>query len=666
MERETSCINARAVLDYMKEHYKGDIASLIDGLDPELDDLVDPESFLRDPNNWISCAVLSRLYEMAGKLLDDKNVAFKIGRYAAEKTSLGYAQRIFVKAFWSYKTALKHAQKINDKWNRSKTVELVEFKGNGAVVRLHWDPNMHSTKDICLYYQGASSSLPVVWGGRPLALKEKCCYFEGAPYCEYYVSWPLQNRFHEIFSRFFTTKSVLMDTITEMEQDKKIIEEKYKEVNRLNEVLNRKVKQLMAIQETGKAILSLLDLENLLGVIMTILTNICQIDRAIIMLTNEAERCLQFIHGVGYPGEIPDEIKNYKVPLDRLNNILARVANTGKSEYIPDVANSSLRKKNIMLIYGKPTSVFVVPLITRSKVIGVIATDAAAGKGVPPETRETLEIFSSQIAVAIENARLYSRLQEQVAETKRSHALLLRMEKFSFLGNLAARLAHEIKNPMTAIGTFFQMLPKKFDDEEFRTEFYSIAMEETNRINRMISELLDLVKPKESHFEQNNLHALIEKMILLISPQSKSKHIDIITDFDPDIGDVRMDYEKMKQVILNILSNAVDFTPRKGRIEIRTTKYSEGNGQRIYKIEIKDNGCGIPQDMINKVFDPYFTTKHKSNIHNGTGLGLFIAHQIMQDHSGTIEIKSDKEDGTHVILSLPSDPEPASPTLYES
>ena len=306
-----------------------------------------------------------------------------------------------------------------------------------------------------------------------------------------------------------------------------------------------------------------------------------------------------------------------------------------------------------MLTYSRPTSAYVVPLITRSKVIGVIATDAVDEKGVSKETRETLEVFTPQIAIAIENARLYSRLQEQMAELKKSQALLSRSEKFSFLGNLAARLAHEIKNPMTAIGTFIQMMPQKYHDEEFRENFHNIAMEETNRINNLITELLDLVKKRESNFELNNLHDLIDKMILLVSPQSNAKKIKVSRRFDPNIGQVWMDSEKMKEVILNLLSNAVEFSSEGGKIEFVTThRIQKGKPATIY-IEIRDNGPGIPQSMIDHVFDPYFTTKHKSSMHNGTGLGLFIAHQNIQDHGGTIDVKSNLNEGSVFTLTLP-------------
>jgi signal transduction histidine kinase len=658
MEKETSCINSRAIIEYVKEHNNGDASPILKSLDPEIDILPDPQAFLTDPNNWISCSVISKLYERARILFHDDMTAYKIAKHAVEKTSLGYAQRILVRALWSYKTLLKHAQKINDKWNRSKRVELVEIKRNEAIVRLHWHPEMTVTKDICFYNQGAYIFMPLVWGGKPLILDETCCYFEGAGYCEYHLKWSSRNRFHEVLSRFVTPRSVLRETIKEMEADKKVIEQKYEEVRGLNRELNQRIKQLTAMQETGKAILSVLDLDEVLSVIMSLLGSICQINRAIIMLVNDEKGCLEYRHGMGFDKETLEVIKNYEVPLNRVNNMLARVVNTGRSEYIPEVKSSVLRKENLLLARGKPTSAFVVPLITRSKVIGVIATDAVGGKDVPKETRETLEIFAPQIAVAIENARLYSSLQERIAELQNSKALLGRAEKLSFLGNLAARLAHEIKNPLTAIGTFIQLLPQKWDDQEFRRDFYKVAMEETTRMNNLITELLDLVKPKESHFAYGNLHELIDRMILLVSPQSKAKKIKIVRRFDEGLGEVWMDSEKIKQVVLNLLSNAVDFTPYSGTIEIATSKNSNGAKQDGVRIEVNDNGAGIPPSIMDKVFEPYFTTKHKSSMHSGTGLGLFIVHQHVQDHGGTIEVKSKLNEGTSFVITLPVAPPP--------
>jgi signal transduction histidine kinase len=656
MEKEVSCINTRVILDYVKEHNNGDFSALLKDLDPEIDILPDPEGYLRDPNNWVSCTVATELYKRARLILNDDMAAYKIAKFAVENVSMGYGQKIIVRAFWSTKKGIINAQKINDKWNRSKDVEIVEMKRNEAVIRLHWKSNMGVTKDLCLVNQGAYTFLPLIWGGSPLHLEEKSCYFEGAPYCEYHLKWTFRNSFHEALSRFFSTKSVLSETITEMEADKKIIEQKYEEVNRLNVELNQRIKQLQAVQETGKAILSVLDLEKLLTVIMNTLSSICSIDRAIIMLVNEKEECLEYLYAIGFDGDIPDGILKYRVPLNRLNNILARVTNTGRSEYVHDVGESGLRKENILLTYGKPKSVYVVPLITKSRVTGVIATDAVDGSGVPRETRDTLEIFSPQIAIAIENAKLYRRLQEQMLELQRSYSLLGRAEKLSFLGNMAARLAHEIKNPMTSIGTFIQMLPYKYDDEDYRGKFHKIVVEETNRVNNLISELMDLVKTKESKFALNDIHELIDKMVMLISAQSKAKKIEIDCKYDPDIGKVWLDFEKIRQVVLNILSNALDATPEGGRIDISTMHNNKkGKDERI-QIFIKDSGEGIPRSNIDKIFEPYFSTKHKSSLHSGTGLGLFVSHQNMQEHGGTIEVKSKVNKGTTFILTLPCNP----------
>jgi len=144
-------------------------------------------------------------------------------------------------------------------------------------------------------------------------------------------------------------------------------------------------------------------------------------------------------------------------------------------------------------------------------------------------------------------------------------------------------------------------------------------------------------------------------MILLVSPGSNAKKIEVVRRFDPDLGQVWMDSEKMKQVILNLLSNAVEFTPKGGRIEVLTENCTKRGKSKSIRIEIKDNGIGIHQSVTDKIFEPYFTTKHKSSMHNGTGLGLFIAHQNVQDHQGMIEVKSEVNEGTTFIVDIPTD-----------
>jgi signal transduction histidine kinase len=652
MEREASCINTIAILSYAKAH-QIDITQLINNLDPEIDSLADPIGFLLDATNWVSTGIVVNLLKKVKIILGNENVPFELGRYAIENDLFGQARMMFIKGFWSYKKALKNAQSINDQYNRSKDVELIELKGGKAVVRLHWHPQLQLSKDLCLYNQSTFTYLPTIWGGIPLTLKESCCFFEGASYCEYHLRYPLWNRFNEVYSRIFTSKTVLTDTIKQMEADKTIIEEQYDEVNRLNIALNQKMKQLLAVQETGKAILSVLNLEQLLTVIMDLLGSLCRIRRAIVMLNNEKEGCLEYIYGTGFDKEATEELRNYRIPLHRVSNILARVTNSGLSEYIEDVTKVNFREENMFFSVGTSRSIYVVPLITKAKVIGIIATDSPAEKGISKETRETFEIFAPQIAIAIENARLYRRLQEQLLELKQSHAKLSRAEKFSFLANLADKLAYEIHDPMTEIESFIKQLPERFHDEKFRNDFYQKALEKTNRVNHLLLELLDLAKTKESQFEYSDIHDLIDKMILIVSPQSNAKKIEMIRRFDPDIAYVWMDSDKMKQVVLSVLSNAVEFTPEGGKIEIFTKDSNHSGDQYSVRIEIKDNGVGVPESHVTKVFDPYFTTKSNGNMQDGTGLGLFIALQNIQDHGGAIEVQSIENKGSTFIVTLP-------------
>ena len=145
-------------------------------------------------------------------------------------------------------------------------------------------------------------------------------------------------------------------------------------------------------------------------------------------------------------------------------------------------------------------------------------------------------------------------------------------------------------------------------------------------------------------------------MILLISPQSNSKSIKIERRFSPDIGMAWMDTEKIKEAVLNILTNAVDFSPEKDVIEISTRQVLVKGKPSAIQISIQDNGKGISAADMNNIFDPYFSTKHKSTIHTGTGLGLFIAYQNLEDHGGTIEVNSKVNQGAAFVLTLPNTP----------
>jgi signal transduction histidine kinase len=249
--------------------------------------------------------------------------------------------------------------------------------------------------------------------------------------------------------------------------------------------------------------------------------------------------------------------------------------------------------------------------------------------------------LANQTANAIENARLYEDL-------KKSKSYIRRADRLASLGTLTAGLAHEIRNPLVAIKTFTQLLPERLEDEEFRNHFLNIASGEVDRISALVTELLEFARPSEPKFELEDINAVLDGMILLVSTETKSKRIDIIKDYASDLRPVNIDREQMKQVFLNLLLNAIEATPENGKIHVKTRSFVKPENEPYIQIEFTDNGCGIPQEYLEDIFIPFFTTKEK-----GSGLGLSISNQIIHDHKGYIDVESKVNQGTSFFINLP-------------
>ena len=178
MNAEVSCLNTKAILDYLSRR-SIDPRPFLTDLSPELDLLDDPLAYLSDRNNWVSAAVVSRLFARLRQDLGDEQLAFKIGYESVVHRRFGYIQNIFLRLFLTPAQGLSKAQEINDRFNRTKRVELVELTEGKAVVRLTWHAGMDHSKDICLYNQGIYSAIIQVWGMKPASVTETQCAFDG-------------------------------------------------------------------------------------------------------------------------------------------------------------------------------------------------------------------------------------------------------------------------------------------------------------------------------------------------------------------------------------------------------------------------------------------------------------------------------------------------------
>jgi two-component system cell cycle sensor histidine kinase/response regulator CckA len=420
MERHNSCINTKAVIDYVEERDPSLIGPLLQDLDPELTGIGDLKKFLCDPNNWVSTIVLTRMYERARKLFHDEDVVFNIGFDSVAKQRLGYFQRILLPAFRKYIVALyghaaaiRRLQTLNDEWNRTKAVDIVDLRKDGAVVRLKWFRGFPLTRDFCLMNQGVYTAFPVVWNERPCELIERKCFFRGDDYCEYHLTWRRPMSVRRLFLRIVAPWKLASATIDELVRDKELLREKYAEVHGLNLQLKAQVDRLVSLQEAGAAILSTLDIREVMDLILKRLVEVSPLDRAAIFLVDEAKQVLTMAHAVGVEPEDIEEAKSYVVPMSREKNIIARVARSGDAELVDDVAMSGINRENPLIKKFKPKAFIALPLKVRGKVVGVLVGDheKAGGKDISAE-KDFLVGFSNQIAIAIHNANLYRKLED--------------------------------------------------------------------------------------------------------------------------------------------------------------------------------------------------------------------------------------------------------------
>jgi len=412
MKAEVSCLNTKAILDYLSRRSIDPRPFLID-LSPELDLQDDPISYLSDRNNWVSATVVSRLFARLRQELGDEQLAFKIGSESFGHRRYGYIQNIFLRLFLTPAQGLRKAQQINDRFNRTKRVDLVELTEGKAVVRLSWHEGMDHSKDVCLYNQGIYSAMFQAWGIPPGSVTETECAFAGGSYCEYPLRWQRVSRPFGFFSRFFIPRALFQETVRELEEDKELLSQKYQEVQDLTGRLRRKIRELETIHESGKAVVSLLDRRELLNVIMRLTTSSLGYDRSIILLHDEEEQSLVTAASSGGELELMKQFGGYRVPLSRTSNILVRSFNSGKPVLVDDVAQHGLNRKNALLKAFAPTSFLIVPLISRGKVIGVLAADRASRHApITQEDLDSLAGFGNHIAVALENSRLYQSLEQ--------------------------------------------------------------------------------------------------------------------------------------------------------------------------------------------------------------------------------------------------------------
>ena len=245
---------------------------------------------------------------------------------------------------------------------------------------------------------------------------------------------------------------------------------------------------------------------------------------------------------------------------------------------------------------------------------------------------------------------------------RRLESDLRRSDRLAALGTLAAGLAHEIKNPLTSLVTFSRHLERKFDDVHFRERFQSVVPHELERINAIVERLLELARPARMNVALVRLPGLLDRVAELYANRIEAQQIEVVREYGRDVPPIQADQEGLYRVVVNLVANALDAMPAGGSLTLRAgwsesgsqpTPWRRRSPDRRVRIEVEDTGDGIPASESDRIFNPFYTTKE-----GGTGIGLALAHKIVEDHGGTINFRSGRRPGTVFTVVLPLIPEP--------
>jgi signal transduction histidine kinase/CheY-like chemotaxis protein len=263
-----------------------------------------------------------------------------------------------------------------------------------------------------------------------------------------------------------------------------------------------------------------------------------------------------------------------------------------------------------------------------------------------PETRRHYQISFFPVKDAQGAIASFIETIRDITEKKKLELHLVESTRLAGMGALAMGVAHEINNPLCIILGFVQSLLKSLPHGDPVTDDLKIIEEESQRCATIVQDLLAYAKPGPIHKRPVVVRDIIQNSLALLRHHFQKKQIRVTESHDPNCPQLNVDPKKIQQVLINVLLNAVDSVPVNGRIHITGTSTNDENKVRI---EIEDDGCGVDETLLPRIFDPFVTTKFGQ----GTGMGLSICRTIIHDHGGTIEIQSKKNSGTTVTITLP-------------
>jgi len=416
--------------------------------------------------------------------------------------------------------------------------------------------------------------------------------------------------------------------------------------------LKKKDTQLSTWGELSHALIANFDLPRLLDLIVTTAMEVTDAERGSVMLLDPENNVLTIKASRGMDEEV---VRNTRLKLGE--GISGRVAFTGK----PLLLSRTEQEKKLKSARSRDheiNSAISVPLRIEERIVGTLnVSESARAKQFQEEDLRALMLFADQAALALEKAQLYRDSQRQLEkllsvldELGRTQAQLIHSEKLASLGVLAGGVAHEINNPlMVILGRTELMLMDQDLTDDAKKNLETIC-HETERIARIVQNLLTFSrKSRQEKIETVDVNDVLERTLMLSEHQLTVGNVHVHKEIDPNLPTIMANSGQLQQVFMNLIINAHHAMNDGGDLTVRTGTVPD---DRVF-VEISDTGCGIAPEDINRIFDPFFTTKEEGK---GTGLGLAVSRNIIDNHGGEIGVQSRLGLGTTFRLILPKVP----------
>lgn len=329
--------------------------------------------------------------------------------------------------------------------------------------------------------------------------------------------------------------------------------------------------------------------------------------------------------------------------------VAGRVVRSGRPMVIQDVADSEWFEDKYDRLTGfKTRAMICVPLILRDRPIGVIQVlNKRTGEAFSPNDQELLTSMAQQIAIAMENARLYERLQRRFElaekELQTAQEKLIRSERLAAVGHLVQGVAHEIRNPIMTIGGFAQRIQRELADEDRLKKYIGVILDEAARLEKLVLQVRDFAAVQTVTLRMDDMASVINEVLLRAEAMAGQQGVQIIRHIPDKLPSMEMDHAQLVTALWNVVENALDSMPGGGTLRLSL----EETDTRL-AFTVQDTGGGIPSEQLDSVYDPFVTSKAK-----GAGLGLTTVYRVVMNHHGEIDITSDPGKGTIVSIRLP-------------